>query len=332
MPMSTQPSISQTAPIRTVAVLLTCFNRRELTLASLESLSQQQGVQDLETTVYLVDDGCTDGTGDAVRTHFPQVKLLQGNGSLYWVGGMRLAFDTALKVGFDAYVWLNDDTILYADALARLATSADQWMADAKPAIVAGSVCSPVTGHHTYGGFVRRSRGPALYFDKLEPHPLVALPCDTMNGNFTLIPRIVAETIGNIEQRFRQQFGDVDYGLRAGNAGFSIVLAPGYVGECSENSLAGTWRDQRASFTKRWRQLVSPKGVPVAEWLLYTKRHYGWRWMHYAASPYIKTIVSSLRPSTLMRSVDTAEPATERIRSRPDNIFPQPTSERISEQ
>ena len=302
MQKQTRTANQSRAPIHTVAVLLTCYNRRQLTLASLDSLYQQQGVQNNQVSVFLVDDGCTDGTGDAVRMRFPEVNILQGNGSLYWNGGMRLAFDAALETGFDAYVWLNDDTVLYPDALKHIITTADEWLREGKPAIVVGSVRDPNTGRHTYGGFVRRPQGPALHFDKIEAQPLVAQTCDTMNGNLTLIPRSVAEAIGNIELRFRHQFGDVDYGLRARSAGFPIVVAPGYLGECAEGSAAGTWLDHQAPFKKRWRHLMSLKGVPFGEWLLYTRRHYGWRWVHYAASPYVKTIFSSMRSSALVRN------------------------------
>jgi hypothetical protein len=36
---------------------------------------------------------------------------------------------------------------------------------------------------------------------------------------------------------------------------------------------------------------LSPKGAPFREWLLYTRRHFGWRWPLYALSPYVKTLL-----------------------------------------
>jgi GT2 family glycosyltransferase len=115
-----------------------------------------------------------------------------------------------------------------------------------------------------------------------------------MNCNFALIPHQVAEVVGNVERRYRHQFGDLDYGLRARRAGFEVVIAPGYIGECHPNSWAGSWRDPNIPFARRWAQLTSPKGVPFPEWFLFTRRHYGWRWPYYSISPYLKTIVSSL--------------------------------------
>jgi GT2 family glycosyltransferase len=126
--------------------------------------------------------------------------------------------------------------------------------------------------------------------DHLEP-----IECDTMNGNFTLIPASVAGRMGNLDRAFRHQLGDYDYGLRARKAGIPIVIAPGYFGHCSDNPVNGTWRDQSQPLAKRWRHLLSPKGAPLHEWLLYTRRHFGWRWPLYAFSPYIKTLLCTDR-------------------------------------
>lgn len=281
-------------PIDHVAVLITSFNRRELTMKALASLSEQRGVDDIQLTVFLVDDGCIDGTSEAVRSEFPEVRILQGDGSLFWNGGMRMAFAAALKGSFDAYLFLNDDIKLYDGALSRIIACARAWLAQGSPAIVVGSMRSPQTGECSYGGLAKLSHGLGIRFEKIVPHSSASRRCDTMNGNCALIPRAIAESVGNIEARFCHQFGDLDYGLRAKNAGFDVVIAPGYAGECLPNSRRGTWRDSSITFRKRWKILMSPKGVPIQEWLLFTSRHYGWRWVYYVLSPYLTTIATSL--------------------------------------
>lgn len=71
-----------------IAVLLTVFNRRETTLTCLESLFSGSVPEGYSIEVYLTDDGCTDGTTDAVRERFPDVRIVAGDGSLYWNRGM----------------------------------------------------------------------------------------------------------------------------------------------------------------------------------------------------------------------------------------------------
>lgn len=99
-----------------VAVLLTVHNRREKTLECLQNCYQQidsmKGDGSYEFAVYLVNDGCTDGTPEAVAESYPQTHIIRGDGSLFWNQGMRAAWTAAAADGQDFYLWLNDDTIL----------------------------------------------------------------------------------------------------------------------------------------------------------------------------------------------------------------------------
>ena len=91
-----------------IAVLMTVHNRKAKTVRCLQSLQdtwlpcrEQFGVE-----VFLTDDGCTDGTADAVSRltlDFP-VRILPGDGSLFWNGGMIQSWKAALAAGsFDGY-------------------------------------------------------------------------------------------------------------------------------------------------------------------------------------------------------------------------------------
>jgi GT2 family glycosyltransferase len=275
-----------------IAVLMTCFNRKRMTLEALDSLFHQKHIEDLDVFVYLVDDGSHDGTSHAVAELFPQVSLLQGDGSLFWNGGMRKAFAHALAKDFDGYIWFNDDTRLDEDALYRLTACAHGEAESLGAAIVAGSIRDPHTGERSYGGLRKRASRFRLDFIPLAPDNREPVRCDTMNGNFTLIPAFVAERLGNLDGAFSHQLGDFDYGLRATEAGIPVILAPGYYGRCSDNPACGTWRDRSQPLSRRWRHVLSPKGAPIREWPLYTRRHFGWRWPLYALSPYIKTILA----------------------------------------
>ncbi len=275
---------------RRIAALAASYNRKELTLASLQSLFGQRGVAHIELTVFLVDDASRDGTAEAVAARFPQVRVLRGDGNLFWNGAMRVAFDGAMREGFDAYLWFNDDSRFYEDALSRLLDHAEQAASKGVNAIVAGSMLDPHTGKTSYGGFRIFERGFRWSLQTLSPDETDALPCDTINGNFTLLPAAIVGKLGNLDPIFRHQFGDVDYGLRARKGGFQLLVAPGYLGECLSNSDEHTWRDRSWPRQKRWAQLMSPKGAPIREWIHFTRRHYGWRWPLYAISPYFKTL------------------------------------------
>lgn len=278
---------------RTIAVLMTCHNRKETTLACLAALAANAIPVDFRYRVILVDDGSTDGTEAAVRQHYPDVLVLHGDGSLYWNGGMRRAWAEAFKQPADFYMWLNDDTLLYPDALERLvATHGEVSAISVRGAIVVGSTRDGQSGARSYGGTRIRSRLRPMKHDPV-PASTLPVPCDTFNGNVVLVPAAVAEVLGNLEPAFIHAMGDTDYGLRASKTGFRNWVMPGYVGACANNSKDGTFADKALSLRQRLREMTRPKGLPVLPWLLMTRRHAGMLWPAYWVSPYLRVIAES---------------------------------------
>ena len=82
--------------MKTVAVLIAAYNRKQTTLSCLNSLQALQLPGDVKLEIFLTDDASTDGTAQAVCNLYPQVHLLHGTGSLYWAGGMRYTWAKAL--------------------------------------------------------------------------------------------------------------------------------------------------------------------------------------------------------------------------------------------
>jgi|SRR6478672_2276685 len=287
---------------KTIAVLITCFNRRQKTLDSLAALMHQQLPDQTTFEVYLVDDGSTDGTADAVTKAYPQVKVLPGNGSLFWNGGMRLAFGEALKNDYDYYLWLNDDTVIDPEAVSTLLATSRQLVAQGETqAIVAASTRDPQTGELTYGGVVRSSWWHPFRFSLVEPKT-EAQPCDTMCGNCVLIPREVVQRVGNLDPAFFHYAGDWDYGLRAKQQGCSVWIAPGYLGTCSQNPQPTGLKESERSLNEQLKRIDQPKGLalkdvtlqPWDEWKVLTQRHGGLLWPIYWLLPYRRLIWISL--------------------------------------
>lgn len=265
--------------IKRIAVLLTCYNRRETTLECLRALYDQKLPRGVNFNTYLVDDGCTDGTGDAVREQFPDVNVIEGNGNLYWCSGMRMAWAEAMKRDYDYYLWLNDDTLVYEYAIRAMLETANTIRQDSgNDGIVVGSTRDPETGKQTYGGVVRMRKLFSFGFTPLEPSDSPQR-CDTMNGNVVLIHRKVFKSVGNLSPDFTHGMSDNDYGLRAKEKGFSCWIAAGYVGECSRNPVSNMWFDPNLPLKERRKQLMCSKQLPPEEWLRFVRRHGGARWI-----------------------------------------------------
>ena len=285
-----------------LAALLTCYNRKAKTLECLDALFQQEGTENVALDVYLVDDGSTDGTGEAVRKAHPHVNLMQGTGNLFWNGGMHLAFGEAIAGDYDGYLWLNDDTILYPDALRSLLDTAENLAQKGfEEAIVTASVQDPQTGKLTYGG-MKQKKGwfyPPFKMQALPPGD-IPLQCDTMCGNIVFIPRSVVKAIGNLDPRLTHYAGDWDYGLRAKQAECTIWIAPGYQGTCPRNPQPSP--ESTPELQEGLQKIRQPKGLalqdvilhPFQEWKVLMRRHGGVFWVVFWLLPYRRLLWKSV--------------------------------------
>ena len=236
--------------IRT-AVLLTVHNRREVTIKGLRSLylSIENLGEGYGFDVYMTDDGCTDGTIEAVKTEFPSIHIIHGDGNLYWGGGMRKAWQESIASGnnYNYFLWFNDDAILYKSALCIMFDSTNKVGANS---IISGAFCNN-EGQVSYGG---RNAEDII----LEPDGELQV-LKYMNGNLVLIPYDIYKSIGLIDKRYTHSAGDFDYGLRAINNGFNIYLTDQYVGTTERHDeFIPKYCLQEHNLFKRWKLLHSP--------------------------------------------------------------------------
>lgn len=268
---------------KTVAVLITAYNRKSITLNGLRSLwpAMEQCQDTYEFDVYLADDNSTDGTAGAVSEVFPQIKIIKGDGNLYWGGGMNLAWREALqKREYDYYLWMNDDAKLYPDSIAHLLSVEKDA---GEPVLVCG-VFEDSSGHISYGACDRS--GKLLEPRSLE-HPYY------MNGNLVLVPKQIYESIGIIDSVFHHRGGDYDYGLRAQKAGFKLFISDIIVGITPRHDTDKTpYYSAKHTLSKRLKLLYSKKYSIISSFI-YNKRHVG---MYFAIHQFLKAHALVLFP------------------------------------
>ena len=258
-----------------IAVLMTCHNRRTLTLACLETLRSQPLFA--PENLFLVDDGSSDGTGEAVRAALPGANVIAGDGSLFWNGGMRLAWDSAKAADrrFDFYLWLNDDVALAPGTLEMLVTDADATVPRGAPVIVSAAARDPASGGITYGAQRRPDPARPLRMMLLAPEGR-PIPAETVSGNIVLVSAAAEEWLGNLSPEFEHIFGDLDYGLRATARGIPVMLASRVGGTCAANDDAGSSLDESMGVAARLRRRWHEAGkVHGRDWRRFVKRHGG---------------------------------------------------------
>ncbi len=251
--------------IFSIALLITCHNRKQKTLRCLKTLFDQNGLNKQFTIeIFLVDDACIDGTSNRIRSLYPEVNILQGDGNLFWNRGMHLAWETAaLAKNYDYYLWLNDDTFLFNNAFEILFSEVFS------KSIVCGVTRASMNENATYGGY--------LFNQNKVMHPNGSYQdADYCNGNCVLIPKYVFNNLGNLDPVFHHALGDFDYSLRAKKNGIEIKLTPEFVGICDRHENVPEWQSTSISITKRLKYLYSPQsGCSPLEFFVFDIRHFG---------------------------------------------------------
>lgn len=239
------------------AALLTCYNRKTKTLACLKSLYDILPTVD----VYLTDDGCTDGTAEAVKVTFPNVHIVRGDGSLFWNRGMLAAWKEAVRGDFEEYLWLNDDVELYPDFYTELKACCPNG-----DCIVSGLIEDFDKTRIIYGGYDASKQ--------LVQATGQSQNIRWMNGNVVLIPKNVVEKIGLLDPYFIHDLGDVDYGIRAQEHGIAVVstrcpIAAGYRNDVCRVRKWGT------TLSERFKALSKPLGSPLDKNFYFRRKHFG---------------------------------------------------------
>lgn len=228
-----------------IAVLLTCHNRKGKTLSCLKSLYEACDAYNallegkVKLTVYLTDDGCTDGTADAVKALLPDrdINILQGDGNLFWAGGMRFAWREAMKrhQEWDYYLLVNDDVVMMDNVFGALIET-EKYSVEkfGKKGLVSGITCAKDDPNKlTYGGNVWVNRFLATS-RRLAPNGEPQL-CDLTNANILLVPATVVDAVGIFYDKYAHGKADYDYSFMVRKAGFPVVLTADFCGKCDND-------------------------------------------------------------------------------------------------
>lgn len=268
-----------------VAILMTCHNRLDTTRRCLVSIERQSIAEGRSVTIFLNDDGSSDGTREMVEG-FQYVKVVDGTGNDYWAGGMRRAWSAAQSTDPDVFILLNDDVCLDEGALNSLVDVVEE----SGEMILGAAVRDPISGLPSYGGYRVGGRLRPMQIQRVQPSATV-VSCDLLNGNIMIMGRTVAQRTGGLDPAFTHGMADFDITWRARKLGIDVFLAPGTWGTCAFNSVAGSWGDRTLPRLDRLARLRRPTGLPAREWLTYCWRHGGSAFPLEFISPYLRLLV-----------------------------------------
>jgi GT2 family glycosyltransferase len=208
-----------------VELVTPVHNRRDITLQCLRSLSRIDRTG-LDINVTVVDDGSTDGSGDAIRSQFPDVQVIRGDGNLWYTAGTNLGVKAVLQRDPDYILCFNDDSIFDEKAIGALVDCAER-----NPRSVIGALLLLWDEPHRVfqvapfwdtfrGGWQHRTK------QTVWTVPEVEFPVEMIVGNCVLYPREVFETFGLPDPKISAQYGDAEFTTRIRKAGWNLLIEP----------------------------------------------------------------------------------------------------------
>ena len=213
----------------TIGTIIPCHNRKNTTVKCLESLKKiPTGKFFLQ--IYLIDDGSTDGTAQTVENQFKsKVKVLKGDGNLFWTGAINKGINQAIKDGCDYIHLMNDDINFNENFLFELYKASKQY-----PKAIIGSITCDVHNPQQVvrGGILLTDKKTTpweeikdVQLEDIKKKSVYAV--DSLSGRSVLISSETIRNIGYFDNKhFPHAFADFDYFFRAKKHGYQIMVAP----------------------------------------------------------------------------------------------------------
>jgi hypothetical protein len=174
--------------------------------------------------IIVVDNGSSPPL--SLPSQYGDIDIVRLEANLGFAGGVNVGIRRALRTGADAVLVLNNDTIVAADAVARLASELKGAVGIAAPRIYYAADPSLIWSDgfmaHPWTLEMRGGQRGRRAEKNQEPARIV----DYVTGCAMLIHRAVFDAIGLFDERFFAYYEDLDYCIRAREAGFKILTVP----------------------------------------------------------------------------------------------------------
>lgn len=211
-------------------------NRRELTLECIKSLLSVD-LKGIDLSIIVVDDGSTDGTADAIRSEFPDIEIISGDGSLWYTGGMNAGIKAALHNEPDYILGFNNDSIFDPKFLLNMLETADDIDRSVVGAVLIDwedrrSVFQVSPKWNVWWGGMRHWRKQTI-----DTLPDLPWEVPIIVGNCLLVPTKAIKAAGLMDEKRLPQFGDAGFTPKMKRLGWKLVIDPRAKVYCKPNDV-----------------------------------------------------------------------------------------------
>ncbi len=210
-----------------VSIIIVNWNTKDDLRAAIESCYAHSAGLDIELLV--VDNGSTDGSGEMVRTDFPQATLIANTEN---VGYTRAGNQGITAASGRYYLMLNSDAQLTAGCLAELVRIMDTHpdIGTATPQLQYGDG-SAQEAAHKFPTLSSRLLPAALVSsaeritDETPEDGATFYPVDWVLGACQIVRAETVAQVGMMDERIFMWYDDADWCLRMAKAGWRRVVA-----------------------------------------------------------------------------------------------------------
>jgi N-acetylglucosaminyl-diphospho-decaprenol L-rhamnosyltransferase len=186
--------------VSSIRVVIVSYNVRDLLESCIRSLEEVVGY---ELQTWVIDNASADGTGDMVREHFPEVRLVCCDSNLGFAAASNLALR---EIDTDYVVLLNPDTVVLPGAFEAMVACLES---EPRVAAVGAQLVSVdgelQTSHRRFPTFasVARSvlRAPRPVSQEAHDHGVPG-PVDWVVGACLMTPARVLREVGVLDEAF----------------------------------------------------------------------------------------------------------------------------------
>jgi hypothetical protein len=174
--------------------------------------------------ILVVDNGSVDGSVEAICDRYPSIQVIKLDKNLGYTGGNNLGIRWALNSGADWVLLLNNDTVMDPDTLDCLLEAADQ---DPKAGILGPTVyyMDMPDVIQSAGEFYDHHLNPISNENRLTrmTHIVNPSPVGWVSGCALFARAQMIKKIGELDDRFFAYEEELDWCIRATNAGWRIL-------------------------------------------------------------------------------------------------------------
>jgi len=241
-------------------------SRRELTNASAVVLNYRTpeqtwlAVRSRQTSrtrpfeIFIVDNASGDGSAGRLRGSLEGIRVIESPTNAGFSGGCNIGIRAALDRGAEFILLLNSDVVLAPDAIGHMLAAMEGHPGIG---IVAPVLLSREEPDHVSSAGISFSRQTGRMRHRAAGRRVAALEpgavqiVDAVSGCVMLIRRAVFERAGLLDEAYFFSFEDIDFCLRARDAGFQTACVQDAVGYHEGGRTIGRRSARRVYFATR---------------------------------------------------------------------------------